>query len=232
MKRIFKHLRTKILAGVFVILPLGITIFVLSLVFNALDNILGPLMPKITLSIFHKQYGFPGLGIIGFFLLVYLVGLIATNVLGNRLVRWGDRIFTAIPVVKKVYSASKQLTEAFSINQKGSFRQAVFVEFPQKGTFSLGLVTNELADLRGQPRLVVFVPTHFIPPSGFLLFVSKKDVIPSNLTIEEALKAHMSLGIVIPHAFSVSLSEKTSTKDSIENFEGMKYPNLKIEGGS
>jgi len=231
VKRIFKHLRTKIIAGVLIILPLGITIFVLSLVFNALDNILGPLMPTITLSILHKQFDFPGLGIIGFFLLVYLVGLIATNVLGKRLVRWGDRIFTAIPVVKKIYSASKQLTEAFSINQKASFRQAVFVEFPQKGTFSLGLVTNELADFQGQSRVVVFVPTHFIPPSGFLLFVSKKEVIPSNLTIEEALKAHMSLGIVIPHTFSVSLSGKTPTKDSIENLERMKYPNSKIEGG-
>jgi len=231
LKKVFKHLRAKILAGILVILPLGITIFILSLVFNTLDNILGPLMPTITLSIFRKQFDFPGLGIIGFFLLLYLVGLVATNVLGRRLVRWGDRIFTAIPIVKKVYSASKQLTEAFSMNQKASFRQAVFVEFPQKGSFSLGLITNEFSDLQGQLKVVVFVPTHFIPPSGFLLFLPKQEVIPSNLTIEEALKVHMSLGIVTPHALSVSLSRVTPVKDSIENLEQMKYPDFKNEGG-
>jgi len=219
VKKIFKHLRTKIIAGVLVILPLGITFIILSFVFNTLDNILGPLMPTVTLSIFHKKFDFPGLGIIGFFLLLYLIGAFTTNVLGRKLVRWGDRVFTAIPIVKKIYSASKQLTEAFSINQKTSFRQAVFVEFPQKGSFSLGFVTNELGDLRGQSQVVVFVPTHFVPPSGFLLFLPKKDAIPSNLTIEEALKVQMSLGIV------------ASDKISVENLERMKYPDSKIEGG-
>lgn len=231
IKSILKHLRTKFFAGILVILPVGITFIILSLVFNTLDNILGPLMPTVTLSIFDKKFDFPGLGIIGFFLLLYLIGVITTNVLGRKLVRWGDRIFTAIPIVKKIYSASKQLTEAFSINQKASFRQAVFVEFPQKGSFSLGFVTNELGDLRGQSKVVVFVPTHFIPPSGFLLFLPKKEVIPSNLTIEEALKVHMSLGIVASDTISVPLLKIKSEKETIENLERMKYPDSKIEGG-
>ncbi len=232
MKKIFKHLRAKIIAGFLVILPLGITIFILKFVFTALDNFVWPLGPQATHFLFQREVHIPGLGIIIFFLLLYLLGIITTNVIGRKLVNWGDRIFTAIPIVKKVYSASKQLTEAFSINQKASFRQAVFVEFPQKGTFSLGLITNELVDLQGQPKVVVFVPTHFIPPSGFLLFLPKEEAIPSSLTIEEALKVHMSLGIVTPQGFSVSLSGVTSNKESVEHLKRIKYFNPNIEGGS
>jgi len=99
-KKVLKHLRTKIFAGILVILPLGITFLVLKLVFNTLDSILGPLIPDITISLFDRIYHLPGVGIIAFFLLLYLIGLITTNVLGRKLISWGDRLFTTIPVVK------------------------------------------------------------------------------------------------------------------------------------
>jgi uncharacterized membrane protein len=230
-KRIFKHLRAKIFTGILVILPLGITFLVLKFVFNTLDSILGPLMPRIAVYPFNREYSIPGLGIIGFFLLLYLIGVIATNVLGRKLVNWGDRLFTNIPVVKNIYLSSKQLTDAFSASRKGAFRQAVFVEFPQEGNYVLGFVTNELTDLERQTKVTVFVPTAFVPPQGFLLFLPKEKILPSQLTIEEAIKAIMSLGIVTPHTLSVPLSSPKSEKESIENFKGMKYLNPKIEGG-
>jgi len=152
IKNIFRHLRTKIFAGILVILPLGITFLVLKFVFNTLDNILGPLIPHVTVYLFRREFSIPGLGVIGFFLLLYLFGVIATNVLGHELVIWGDRIFTTIPVVKNIYAAAKQLTDAFSASRKGSFRQAVFVEFPQEENYMLGFVTNEVADLEDQKR--------------------------------------------------------------------------------
>ncbi|MDP3016601.1 MAG: DUF502 domain-containing protein, partial [Deltaproteobacteria bacterium] len=166
-----------------------------------------------------------------FFLLLYLLGSIATNVMGRKLVGWADRFFTNLPIVKNIYLSSKQLTDAFSTTRKGAFRQAVFVEFPQEGSFVIGFITNEISDLTPQTKVTVFVPTAFVPPMGFLLFLPKERVIPSGLTIEEAVKAIMSLGIVTPHALSVSLSGATWKKDSIENLERMKYPNSKIEGG-
>jgi len=92
IKNILKHLRTKIFAGILVVLPLGITFLVLKLVFNALDSILGPLIPDINISLFHRLFHLPGVGIISFFLLLYLVGLITTNVLGRKLINWGDRL--------------------------------------------------------------------------------------------------------------------------------------------
>jgi uncharacterized membrane protein len=231
MKKILKHLRTKILAGILVILPLGITFFILKFVFNTLDGILDPLMPRLTVYLFNREYLIPGLGIIGFFLLLYLFGVTATNVLGRKLVHWADRLFTNIPVVKNIYLSSKQLTDAFSATRKGSFRQAVFVEFPQEGNYVIGFVTNELTDLERQTKVTVFVPTAFIPPQGFLLFLPKEKILPSQLTIEEAIKAIMSVGIVTPHTLSVPLSSPKSEKESVENFKGMKYLNQKIEGG-
>jgi uncharacterized membrane protein len=230
-KRFLKHLRTKIFAGILVVLPLGITFLVLKFVFNTLDNILDPLIPNINISLFHHVFHLPGIGIISFFLLLYLIGVITTNVLGRRLISWGDRLFTTIPVVKNIYTSSKQLTDAFSATRKGSFRQAVFVEFPQGGNYVLGFVTNELTDLDRQTRVTVFVPTAFVPPQGFLLFLPKEKLLPSQLTIEEAIKAIMSVGIVTPQTLSVPLSSPRSEKDSVENSTGLKYLNLKNEGG-
>ena len=231
-KKVFKHLRTKIFAGILVILPLGITFLVLKFVFNTLDSILGPLIPDITISLFDRIYHLPGVGIIAFFLLLYLIGLITTNVLGRKLISWGDRLFTTIPVVKNIYTSSKQLTDAFSATRKGSFRQAVFVEFPQEGNYMLGFVTNELMDLEHQKKVTVFVPTAFVPPQGFLLFLPKEKILSSQLTVEEAIKAIMSVGIVTPPALSIPLSSPKSEKDSVDNFKGIKVLNPKIEGGS
>jgi uncharacterized membrane protein len=232
IKNIFKHLRTKIFAGILVILPLGITFLVLKFVFNTLDNIIGPLIPHVTIYPFNQEFSIPGLGIIGFFLLLYLIGLITTNVLGRKLVIWGDSLFTTIPVVKNIYSASKQLTDAFSATRKGSFRQAVYVEFPQGGNYMLGFVTNELTVLEDQKRVAVFVPTAFIPPQGFLLFLPREKVLLSPLTIEEAIKAIMSVGIVVPQNLSVPSSDMKSEKEPVENIERVNYPNSKMEGGS
>src|SRR4030043_1484342 len=230
-KKFLKHLRAKIFAGILVLLPLGVTFFVLKFVFNTLDNILDPVVPDINISLFHRVFHIPGVGIIGFFILLYLIGIITTNVMGRKLVSWGDRLFANIPVVKNIYSSSKQLTDAFSSARKGSFRQAVFVEFPQEGNFVLGFLTNELTDLDRQPKVTVFIPTAFIPPQGFLIFIPKEKVIPSQLTIEEAIKAIMSVGIVTPPNLSIQLSNVKSEKESIENFRSMNYFNSKIEGG-
>jgi len=231
VKRIFKHLRAKILAGVLVILPLGITIFILKFVYTALDDRVGPIGPEVTHFLFHRELHIPGLGIIIFFLLLYLLGLITTNVMGRKLVGWGDRFFTNLPIVKKIYLSSKQLTDAFSATRKGSFRQAVFVEFPQEGSFVLGFITNELSDLTPQRKVTVFVPTAFVPPQGILFFLPKERIIPSQMTIEEAIKTIMSVGIVTPPSLSAPLFSPETEKDSIENFKRMKYPNSKIEGG-
>ena len=212
-KKILRPLRQKMFAGILVIFRLGITFLVLKFVFNTLDSILGPMIPNINVFLFHHLFQLPYVGLFSFLLLLYLIGLITTNVLGRKLIGWGDRLFTAIPVVKNIYTSSKQLTDAFSATRKGSFRQAVFVEFPQEGNYVLGFVTNELTDLDRQTKVTVFVPTAFLPPQGFLLFLPKEKTLPAQLTVEEAIKSIMSVGIVTPHALSVPLSTSTSKKE-------------------
>ena len=231
IKKMFKHLRTKIFAGILVILPLGITFLVLKFVFNALHSTLDPLMPKVSIYFLQRDFSIPGLGIIGFFVLLYLIGMIATNVLGRKLIHWTDKLFINIPVVKNIYSSSKQLTDAFSTTKKGSFRQAVFVEFPQEGNFVLGFITNELTDFEDEKKITVFIPTGFAPPAGHLLFLPKEKVFPSQMTVEEAIKTIMSVGFVTPSHLTISLTPEKSDKESIETLEGMKYLNSKVEGG-
>ena len=171
IRNFFKHLRTKIFAGILVLMPIGITFLVLKFIFNALDSILGPRLPDVTIYLFNRLFQVPGLGIVAFFILLYGIGVIATNVLGRKLVHWTDRLVVNIPVVKNIYLSSKQLADAFSATRKGSFRQAVFVEFPQEGNFVLGFITNELKDLNQGAMVTIFVPTGFIPPTGFLVFL-------------------------------------------------------------
>jgi|GEM_PF-91110 uncharacterized membrane protein len=221
-KRLLKHLRTKIFAGILVILPIGITFLVLSFVFNTLDRILSPLVPEVEVSLFHHVFALPGMGIITFVVLLYLVGVITTNVLGRKLVGWADRMVINIPVVKKIYLASKQLTEAFSPARRGTFRQAVLVEFPEKENFVLGFVTNELGRLVGEKKVSVFIPTAFVPPQGFLLFLPKAKVYPSNLTIEEAIKTIMSVGIVTPQNLAIPEPGTKVLKETVENVEAIK----------
>jgi len=228
IKKIFRHLRTKVFTGILVTLPLGITFLVLKFVFNTLDSILAPLMPEISFRLLNHKFLLPGLGILGFFVLLYLFGLVASNVLGHKLVGLGDRIFKAIPVVKNIYTSSKQLTDAFSATRAGAFRQAVFVEFPREGSFALGFVTNEITDRNRNEMLAVFIPTALIPPMGLLLFFPKEKILPSNLTIEEAIKSIMSVGIVTPSNLWVPLSrpfpESGLTKSAIDKFKGGGIP--------
>lgn len=232
-KRILKHLRTKVFTGILVVLPLGITFLVLKFVFNTLDSILGPLMPAISVHFLNHEFLLPGLGIVGFFFLLYLFGVVTSNVLGHKLVGLGDRIFKTIPVVKNIYTSSKQLTDAFSATRKGAFRQAVFVEFPREDNFALGFITNEIRDLNHRERVAVFVPTALVPPMGFLIYLPKEKVLPSNLTIEEAIKAIMSVGIVTPSNLSVPLSPLSPGSDSKkDNVESLEYLHPNSEGGS
>jgi uncharacterized membrane protein len=96
----------------------------------------------------------------------------------------------------------------------------------------LGFVTNELTDSENQKKVAVFIPTAFVPPQGFLLFLPKEKVLSSPMTVEEAIKAIMSAGIVAPHTFSISSSDMKLEKEPIENLERVNYSNSKMEGGS
>lgn len=195
MEKVLDHLRGKFAAGLFVVIPLGITIFILKFLFNFADGILGTYLDDLFTAISHRETHFPGLGMLTGAVVIYLSGLLATNVLGTQFLKWGDHILSRIPLVKSIYTSSKQLTQVFK-EGKTSYRRAVFVEWPRKGVRAVGFVTAEV--MRGEENLVVvYVPTMPNPTSGFALFFREAEVTDCGMSVEEAVKFVVSGGMVV-----------------------------------
>ena len=194
MKKIIDHLRRTFIAGLFVIIPVGITIFILKFLFNFADGILGSYLDSLLSMIIHREAHIPGLGMITGAIVIYLAGILATNVIGTQLLHWWDRLLSRIPIVKSIYNSSKQLTKVFS-EGKTSYRRAVFVEWPRPGVRAIGFVTAEV-ERDGQRLVVVYVPTMPNPTSGFALFFTEDQVFDSGMTVEEAVKFVVSGGVV------------------------------------
>jgi len=196
MKVVGKHLKGTFLAGIFIVIPFGITIFILKFLFNFADGILGTHLDNLLAFFGWGEGHIPGIGMITGALVVYLTGLVATNVLGKRLLKLGDDLLTRIPLVKSIYTSSKQLTKVF---QEGgsSYRRAVFVEWPRPGVRAVGFVTADVVR-DGEHYVVVYIPTMPNPTSGFALWFRECDVFESGMTVEDAVKFVVSGGVVIP----------------------------------
>jgi len=195
MTSVVKHLKGKLLAGIIVVIPIGITLFIFKFLFNFADGILGTYLDYLLSHVIHKDMHFPGLGMITGAVVVYLAGLLATNVLGKQLLRLGDEMMSHIPFVNSIYSSSKQLMKVFR-EGKTSYRRAVFVEWPRPGVKAIGFVTAEV-EQNGTHMVVVYVPTMPNPTSGFALFFREEDVFESGMSVEDALKFVVSGGVVV-----------------------------------
>jgi len=195
MKFIVNHLKGTFIAGLFVVIPIGVTIFILKFLFNFTDGILSSYLDNLFGLIFNHELHIPGLGIITGAVVIYLAGLLGTNVLGTQFLKLGDNLLTRIPLVNSIYSSSKQLTKVFR-EGKSSYRRAVFVEWPRPGVKAVGFVTAEV-ERNGERLVVVYVPTMPNPTSGFALFFREEDVVDSGMTVEEALKFVVSGGAIV-----------------------------------
>jgi uncharacterized membrane protein len=196
MKIVVNHLKGTFIAGLFVVIPIGITIFILKFLFNFTDGILSSYLDQLFSLTNHQELHVPGLGIITGAVVIYLAGLLATNILGKQLLHFGDELLSRIPLVKSIYSSSKQLTKVFR-EGKSSYRRAVFVEWPRPGVKAVGFVTAEV-ERNGERLVVVYVPTMPNPTSGFALFFREEEVSDSGMTVEEALKFVVSGGAIVP----------------------------------
>ena len=127
MDKVITHLRGRFVTGLFIVIPLGITIFILKFLFSFADGIFGTYLDDLFIALTHHNYYFPGLGMITGAVVIYLTGVLAANVMGTRLIRWWDGLLSRIPLVKSIYTSSKQLTQVFQ-EGKTSYRRAVFVE--------------------------------------------------------------------------------------------------------
>ena len=195
----FGKLRTKLktffATGLLVSLPTVLTVFVLWKLFVFVDSI----RPFIARFI---GYDIPGLGVIVTIAVIFLVGMLTANVLGKRVVGWGDSIVGRIPLVRFIYLGIKQLLEALSLGRKNLFREVVLVEYPRKGIYTLGFVSaecrGEIQEATKEELVNVFIFTTPNPTSGMLIMAPKKDVIPLRMSVEEGLKLVISGGIIAP----------------------------------
>jgi uncharacterized membrane protein len=196
-KTFWGHLRTTFLRGIGVIIPLGLTFWFFQALLNAVDGILSPwLADLIGIKI-------PGLGFLSMLLLILLVGLLTRNLIGRILFSWFETLLQSIPFVRSVYSAIRDLVNAFNIGGKSkTFRQVIMVEYPRKGLYCLGFVTNEMTFTSSKRKRItflnVYIPNPPNPTSGFLSLVPKSEAIPLDLSIEDGLKLVLSGGIVVP----------------------------------
>ncbi len=189
---LLRKLRAHFLAGILITVPLGLTVWILVQIFNWIDGFLQPVIEPIF------GHEIPGIGFGITIVLIYLVGVIASNVLGRRLLRYGESLLQKVPVARHLYTGIKQILQSFSDPGRTGFMQVVLIEFPRKGTRTLGFVTNESSDESGRKLLNVFVPTSPNPTSGFLQIIEEGEVIRTDMSVDDALKMVVSGGRISP----------------------------------
>ncbi len=194
-------LRRTLIAGLLVWLPLVATIFVLRFLVELMDVSLR-LLPHAyqpdTLVGFH----IPGLGVLFTLVILLVTGLLVRNFLGRHLMGLWDALISRIPLVRSIYAAVKQVLHSIFSSSGQSFRQVVLLEYPKAGLWSLAFLTGKacqaIEDETGEPMLSLFVPTTPNPTSGFLILAPKEKVKPLSISVDEALKMVISLGVVQP----------------------------------
>jgi uncharacterized membrane protein len=189
--------KRRFLAGLFVTVPAVITFLVLGWFFRFVDGILEPVYFKIL------GYHTPGLGFVSAIILIFIVGIVSTNVFGKKIIQFFERIMMNIPVFKGFYTAIKQLVDAFSPdNKSASFKKFVIVQYPRDGVFAFGFLTNECtikAEKCGRETCLraVYVPTNNLY-LGDIVLVGEGDVFYTDLPIDEGIKIILSGGIAAP----------------------------------
>ncbi len=203
--KIRHKLRNIFIAGLLTILPIFITYFMLAFLFKKVDNLSQPLVQRLLDFLSFTGYQgiyIPGLGITLTILIVFFTGLVVTNIIGSKLMEFGENLLNKIPLVNSIYGASKQFLYAISLSSQDSFSKVVLVEYPRKGVYSIGFIT---CTTTGEPQrftekelINIFIPTTPNPTSGMLIMVPKDDIIPLSMTVEEGIKLVVSGGMVTP----------------------------------
>jgi uncharacterized membrane protein len=185
-------MRNQFLIGLVVAVPLVVTYLVLAWLFNTVDNILQPVI----LMIAGKSL--PGAGLVATLILIFLIGLVSSNVFGKQLIRYGENMLNRIPLVRTLYSLIKQVMENFSVSGKNSLLQVVLVEYPRKGIMSLAFITCETCDKSGKKLLSLLIPMAPNPLSGFVIVVPEEEVVRTGMKLDDAIRMMISCGAILP----------------------------------
>ena len=190
-----------LIAGLLVWVPLGITIWVLHFLVTTLDQTL-LLFPEGARPDKLLGMHIPGFGVVLSFAILLLTGIVAANFLGARLIGFWENILGRIPVVKSIYSSVKQVSDTLLSDSGNAFRKALLVQFPHQGSWTIAFMTGtpapHVAAHLGEEHVSVYVPTTPNPTSGYFIIVPKSQVRELDMTVDEALKYVISMGVVAP----------------------------------
>jgi len=195
------QIRGYFLAGLLVIVPLGVTVFVITAILRLIDRLLIIIPPK-----FHPHtylpFKIPGLGLVLAIVLIMITGILVKNYIGRRVVHFGEYILSGIPLVRPVYAAVKQVIQAMFGDTPYAFKRAILVEYPRKGVWAIAFVTGktygEIEEKTEKKTINVFLPTTPNPTSGFYLVIPEEDTISLDISVEDAFKLLISGGVVEP----------------------------------
>lgn len=203
--KIRSKLKKIFFAGILVTLPLALTIFLLQFFFVRLDDQLGPVVTKLLLQLnvpIEPDFRLPGLGLVTIIVIIFLAGLFTRNIIGRKLVDFGEGLLVKIPVFKNIYVGAKQVIETFGASRAGAFRRVVMIEYPRTGVYSLAFVTNErqgeIEKRINRDMVSVFLPTTPNPTSGYFLMLPKEEVVELEMSVEDGIKMVISGGLVTP----------------------------------
>jgi uncharacterized membrane protein len=196
-------LRKYLIAGLLVWLPILATYFIVRFLVNIVDAIV-TLIPASYRPDLWLGHHIPGTGLVLTIIIVFTTGIIATNFFGKKLFNLSERIVSRIPLVRTIYSATRQVVHSVLTPSNQSFSKVLMIEFPRKGIWSVGFLTNKGAkSLDGNNDTVtVFVPTAPNPTSGFMMIAPKDEVRELDISVEEAFKMIVSVGVIVPDRFN------------------------------
>jgi uncharacterized membrane protein len=210
-------LKRYFVTGLLLWMPIGITLWVLSLIVSTMDQSLA-LLPAGWNPRLYIGHDIPGIGAILTLLIVFATGVLTANLVGRRLVIWGERILSRIPIVRSIYSSVKQVSDTILSPSGNAFRKALLVEYPRRGAWTIafltGVPTVELHEAVEDSRAAraqggigiaadlvsVYVPTTPNPTSGFFLMLPRHETVELDMTVDAALKYIVSMGVVSPVA--------------------------------
>jgi uncharacterized membrane protein len=191
VKKFLKQVRNNILTGIFLIVPLIGSVWIIVKLFVWADSALP--------GIFGQDW-IVGTGLLVTLLMAYIVGLATKYWLGRKIIATGNSVIARVPILNKIYLVLKQIIETVTGDKKKLFEHAVLIEFPRKGTYGVGFITSQknemVSNLTARNMVAVFMPTAPTPTQGFLLYVPEEDIIPLDMPAEAAIKLIVSAGLL------------------------------------
>lgn len=208
-----KSFRKYFFAGLAFLLPVIITVYVLTVIFKFVDGLLGKYINRYLLE--TVGFSIPGLGLLLTLILIILSGIFAANIVGKKIIPYLEKLWIKLPIIRQVYLPAKQLIDFIFSKDKVAFKKVVMVEYPRKGVYSVGFITNETFVEGNQKTakdlIAVLIGTTPSPFSGFMVLVPREEVIFLDMSIEEGLKLIISGGILTPGSnYGKNLADKTN----------------------